>query len=159
MGTKGNAMNGLSVAGLKKWAKKNKGLAKTVCLAKAFAETERERVNAYAEKLFATYEFYNDLDGSGERLDTYHDLYLSEDEGGATKFYHELSALHVENGWTGDPEHCPALTAESLLTEAENALLASLGEFAGFDAGSLYSLELRNKALDLALTGCLGTLV
>ncbi len=64
----------------------------------------------------------------------------------------ECLVAHREHGWTGDPEHCPALSAEDLMYKAENLLLESLEKLTG--AGFYGSLELRKKALDLALGVC-----
>jgi hypothetical protein len=150
-----------TVPALKKWARANKGLAKAVLKAKAFAEVERERVDAYVEGVFAKYEFYNDLDSprntrKGEKLTHSKSLYLSTDEAKTSEFYAECDRAHREHGFTGTEGHCPALEAESLLVEAENGLLDEVGKLMGLDGRDFSrSLELRAKTLDWALSVCL----
>jgi hypothetical protein len=150
-----------TVKEMKKWAKDNKSLAETVALATAFAQCETERVAAYTKPIFDTYEFYADLKGEdGERLTDPDKLYLSEDDEKCAAYYAELDKAHREHGFDGPEGHCPALVAQDLQRQAEQALLNALGEFSGVDGMDFnQSLELRAKALDMAMSCCLGKLV
>lgn len=144
---------------LKIWARDHRGLAKAVCEAKAFAEMERDRVNSYVRVVFDRYEFTNDMDGSGEKISDPSRLYLSQDEDQVAAYYADCDRAHREHGFNGPEGHCPALVAEGLLADAENALLIAVGEFAGVNGMDFCrSLSLRSKALDWALTVCLGEL-
>lgn len=154
-----------TVPAFKRWARKNRDLAMTVLKARVFAEMENERVEAYREPVFAKYEFTNDMDRprnthKGEKLTHSKQLYLSENEELCKAFYAECELAHREHGFDGPEGHCPALSAESLQREAEQLLLDSLGEFCGIDGNDFNrSLEMRTKALELALASCLGKLV
>lgn len=143
-----------TVAGLKTWAKANKSLAETVALATAYAQTERARVDAYEAPIFARYGFTDADDGTP--ITDPRRLYLSGDDAACAAFYAECLVAHKAHGWTGDPEHCPALVADSDRIKVENLLLESLGEFMGSGKEhGFWTLELRKKALDLALGVCL----
>lgn len=144
----------VTVTKLKSWARRNKDLAMTVAKAKAFAQIERERVDAYITPLFARYGF---KDEDGQPIANASKLYLCEDDAACKAFYAECLTAHAANGWTGDPEFCPALVAEDLLIRAEQLLLESLGRLVGVD-GSDFSrnLELRARAVSHALSVCLG---
>jgi hypothetical protein len=137
---------------LEKWAKDNRSLAYAACAAKAFADSERERVSAYVKPLFAAFSFTDDLTGSGEKLTDPNRAYLSEDDEKAARFYAACDKAHREHGFTGPEGFCPALVAENLQMKAEDALLKSLCEFAGMSWP--YNLKLRAKALGLALSAC-----
>ena len=60
MYVKGQGNMALTINKLKNWARENRDLALTVCTARAFAELELERVNAYILPVFETYEFTKD---------------------------------------------------------------------------------------------------
>lgn len=141
----------LNVAKLKTWARTNRSLAMMVAKAMAFAQVERERVDAYVVPIFVRYGF-TDSD-TGETLTDPRKLYLSNDEKRCAEFYAEVAIAHRANGWDGDPEFCPALVAEDLQTKAENLLLESLGKRIGVDG--FYNLDLRKRVLDLSLAVCL----
>jgi hypothetical protein len=143
---------------LKKWAGTHRELAKTVCLAKAFAEVEKERVDAYILPVFETFEFAEDCEGgSGEKITDPERLYLSEDEKLATTYYAACDKAHREHGFDGPEGHSPALIAGHLLIQAENLLLDELCKLMGVE--SISNLDLRDKALDWGLSVCLGKIV
>lgn len=144
--------NKLTVNKLKAWAKANREVAMTALKARAFAELERERVDAYIAPIFARYGFVDDLNGTGAALTDPKKLYLSTDEERCADYYSECDRAHREHGYTGDAGTCPALVAEDLQIHAENILLDSLAKFVGVDG--FYSLEIRAKALDLAIGAC-----
>lgn len=139
------------VSALKAWAREHRDMALTVVKARAFAEVERERVNAYVVPIFQRYGFTDDMfdDRPKRVLTDPKDLYLSEDEERCKEFYAECDRAHREHGYKGEAGTCPALVAEDILVKCENLLLAELGEFIGVDG--FYTLELRRKALDHAL--------
>jgi hypothetical protein len=143
----------VSLARFKEWARTNRDLALTVCTAKAFAEVERERVDAYVRPIFARYAFTDDLGRTGRLLVDPKDCYLSEDDARCAAFFAECDRAHRAHGWSGPDGNCPALEAEHLLIKAENLLLDALGGLIGMDG--FYSLDLRARALDLALGACL----
>lgn len=153
----------MSVESFKEWATKNRPLALKVLAAMAFAEVERERVNAYIEPIFLKYGFRHDNDyggrvrPTGELLKESRQLYLSKDEDGAQRFYAECNRANVEHGWKGDPELCPALVAEGIQTKAEQALLKAANGLLGLDAESIYG-EKRKQLLDLLLGACVRTM-
>lgn len=148
-----------SVEKLKAWAKENRELALVVVQAMAFAQVERERVDAYIEPIFLKYGFTNDFDSprnthKGEPLTKSKDLYLSADEERCKEYYAECDRAHREHGYRGEEGTCPALVAEDIQVQAENVLLKSLEAFLG--VGGFYTLDARKRALDLALNACVG---
>jgi hypothetical protein len=142
-----------TVPELKKWALATRPLAKAVLMAQAFADVERERVNAYIKPLFLSFMF---TDEDGKPITDPDRLYLSADDAGAKTYYEVCDREHRAHGFDGPEGFCPALVAEELQREAEQALLNELGKFTGID-GMDYnrSLEIRKKALDMALGVCL----
>jgi hypothetical protein len=151
-----NITAALNVETLQAFARENKPIAETVCLAQAFAELETERVMAYIKPLFATFEFYRDLDGDedGERITDLDQLYLSKDDEQARAFYDAADAAHREHGFDGEKDIWPNLVAESMHTDAENCLLQAFAEFIGVSPGRFYG-KLRAQALDLLMRICL----
>lgn len=149
----------MSVESFKEWATKNRPLALKVLAAMAFAQVERERVDGYIEPIFAKYGFRHDDDHggrikpSGKLLEHSRQLYLSKDDVRAKLFYEECRKANIEHGWKGDPELCPALTAESALTKAEQALLKAANGMMGINVEDLYG-EKRKTLLDLLLGAC-----
>ena len=147
-------MNTPSIKEFKRWSRENASLARAVCLAQAFAECERERVDAYVRPIFERYAFQLagkwNLSGPVEKLS---DLYLCEDER-LPEFYEELDKAHRLHGFTGPHGHCPALVAEMLLVNAQNALLASGCALMGIEREALYG-ENRRKMLDLLMGAAL----
>lgn len=150
MTTTTNATKTMTATKLRAWARSNRSLAETVLKAQAFAELERERVDAYVAPIFARYGFKDD---EGNAISAPRKLYLCEDDAACATFYAECDVAHRAHGFTGGAGECPALVAEDLLTQAQNLLLDSLAKFVGVD-GFSGSLELRAKALDLALGAC-----
>jgi len=141
----------LTVAKLKAWSKKNRRLALAALKARAFAELERERVDAYILPIFAKFGFTSDE--TGAPLTSPSKLYLCNDDERVAAFFAECDIAHREHGYVGEAGTCPALVAEDLQRTAENALLDSLARFVGVD-GFCGTLELRGKALDLAIGTC-----
>lgn len=66
----------------------------------------------------------------------------------------QCDAAHRAHGFRGGAGEHPALVAETLKIKAENLLLESLAAFTG--APGFYTLELRAKALRIAIGSCLG---
>lgn len=132
---------------LKTWARDNRELALAVAKTQAFAQLERERVNAYVLPIFMSYGF---TDEDGKPITKPERLYLSDAEDRIALYYDECDLAHSAHGYTGEYGTCPALVAESLQIKAENALLQSLATFIGVD-GFYASLDLRKKALRIAM--------
>lgn len=144
-------MNTPSLAQFKKWSKAHKSLAEAVCMAKAFAQVERERVNAYIQPLFESFGF---VDDEGNKIESQNGLYRCNDEVMLKVFYAESDAAHRAHGFTGPEGHCPALRVENLQIQSESYLLKAGAELLGFDADGLYG-ENRAKMLDLLMKSCL----
>lgn len=132
--------------------------ARAAMMAQAFAQLERERVDAYIQPLFEIYTFTvsPDMCGRGDRdagqvITDRGRLYLAPDSQ-TTPFYRECDKEHRKHGFTGPEGHCPALTAEHLQIIAENNLLdyGLAGLELGFDRSALWG-EKRKKMLDLLL--------
>jgi hypothetical protein len=147
-------VNTRTVAQFKQWAIAHTRLARAVCAAKALAQLERERVNAYVLPIFKTYRF---LDESGAPIDSPDALFLCKDDAMCKAFYDACDVAHRAHGWRGREGHCPALTAEHLLITAENALLEAGCEFLGPEQmpSALYGGDKRKEMLDLLLGACL----
>lgn len=135
----------------KRWAKTHAPLASAVCMAKAFAQLERARVDAYIRPVFESFQF---VDDEGNKIDTPRDLYRCDDEVMCKAFYAQCDAAHRAYGFTGPEGHCPALQAENLLVQAEVHLLKAGGELFGIDGNAVYGDD-RKKLLNLLLEACL----
>jgi hypothetical protein len=145
-------MNTPTLKQFNEWIKDNKSLAETVCRAKAIAQGERERVDAYIKPIFESYSF---VDEEGNKIATYREVFLSSDEAKCKEFFAACDAAHRAHGHTGDWGTCPALQAETLLIQAENALIASGCKLLGVKGFSAYSGENRAKMLDLLTSACM----
>ena len=143
----------------KTWARAHHALALAVCKAHAFAECERARVNAYILPIFQRYGFRADLKlihqspDANRPLSTPDELYLSEDPR-IPDYYAECDAAHRAHGFRGPDGHCPALRAENLHIQAENALLEAAHDLLEVDLSGLNG-QTRKKMLDLLLGACL----
>jgi hypothetical protein len=144
----------------KHWAADCAPAARAVLLAQAFAELERERVDAYVRPIFDRYQFQYAAEWGDRRgglsgpIPSPKDLYLCDDAPGLAAYYADCDDAHRAHGFTGPAGHCPALRAESLLLAAQNALIDLAKPLFGFDARDLYG-EDRRKCLDLLLGACL----
>lgn len=145
-----------------RWARDCAPAARAVCMAQAFAELERERVNAYVRPIFERYAFEygacwaDNPDGTPyhKRIPDVEHLYLCDDEPGLRAFYADCDQAHRAHGFTGPQGHCPALTAENLLRLTEAALIDLSTPLFGFDSTHLFG-DTRRKCLDLLLGACL----
>ena len=144
-------MKKMNLEEFKAWARANCGVARAVCLAQAVAECERERVDAYILPIFKTYGFRAHRDG--RVLTTPDELYLTDDAR-CPHFFAECDVAHRAHGFTGPAGHCPALAAEHLHIEAENALLELGAAVTGVAKDRLHG-ENRAKMLKLLLGACL----
>jgi hypothetical protein len=148
----------------KAWARSHYDMAHTVCMAQAFAQLERERVNAYIKPVFDLFDFYVNLEwrkgepGKGVRQDWKiidpDKLYLSDQGDLCAEYYAECDREHRKHGFDGPQGHCPALRAEELQRQAEYALLLAASDLFGADLHETYG-DQRRKALDLLLGACL----
>jgi hypothetical protein len=139
-------------AEFKEWAIAHKSLAMAVCAAKALAELERERVDAYVLPIFRSFCF---ADEAGKKIEDPKYLFLSEDEAMCQAYFARCDAAHRAHGFTGPEGHCPALQAESLLISAQHALLQAGCDFLGIEVFQLYGGgNQEKKMLDLLLRAC-----
>lgn len=143
----------------KAWAKSHHSLAHAVCMAQAFAQLERERVDAYVGPIFDSFGFHYrgdlaDKAGLSGPIPSPKELYLCDDERQLALYYEECDQAHRAHGFKGPKGHCPALVAEHLQIIAENALLKAGGALVGVDFIGT-SLEHRAQALDLLMGACL----
>jgi hypothetical protein len=144
------------LAEFKRWAKSHTKLAEAVCLAQAFAECQRERVDAYITPIFQRYAFQysGELIGNlSGPLPSQGDLYLCEDPR-IGDYYEECDRAHRAHGFNGPHGQCPALVAEHLLIKAQNALIDAAIPLFGVEC-YMMSTEQRTKYLDLLLGACL----
>lgn len=119
--------------------------------AKAFAELERERVDAYATPLLKSYGFTtSEKYGRPVRsIEKTSDLYLVDDlkEPLVLAFYEDLYDADKAHGWKGERGKCPALVAEHAVIEAERHVLTLSGDLFGVDVVNVFG-DLRKKWLD-----------
>jgi hypothetical protein len=145
----------VNVEQFKQWAKDVQPAAKAVLMARVFAQMERERVNAYVQPILASYAFKADafdgkFRGGNETITKSSDLYLTEDPR-LPEFYAACDKAHRDHGFTGPDGHCPALTAEHLLVQTEQALIELAKPLFGID--DVYG-ENRTKYLELLIGAC-----
>lgn len=141
---------------VKRWAKEHIDLALALCQAMAFAEIKRKQVDAYILPVFQRFHFTADID-NGQPITRPKDLYLSSDETQCAAYYAACDKAHREHGFTGEEGHCPALIAENLVIETENALIAAAEPLFGIEVHHLWKMEDRRKYLDLLVGACLKT--
>jgi hypothetical protein len=161
-----------TIAALKHWAHDNARLASAVLAAQVIAEAKRAEVDAYTQAILDRYCFpptpeWNARLELADRcrpdggLARTRDLFLAaavgaDDDAQLAAFHAECDAAHRARGFDGPAGHCPALTAEHTLIEAQNALLDSGGALFGWESGQLYGAT-RAKALDLLIGACAQT--
>ena len=141
-----------TVEEFKTWAKTQKDLALAVCQAQAFAECEKERVEAYIRPIFDRYTFIDKR--TSERITNPDWLYCSEQEELCNAYYDECDKAHREHGFRGPHGNWPDLEAKTLQIKAEKVLLEAGSELMGIEDITLYG-ENREKMLKLLLGACL----
>ena len=151
-----------TLAQFKAWAKAHSSLAMAVLEARAFAQIERERVDAYIKPVFDLFDFYvkpewrkgepGQTFGQDWRVLEQKHLYMSDQEALCDQFYEECDKEHRKHGFKGPHGYCPALMAENLVIEAEKALIQSAGPLFGQDL-NCYG-DLRQKLLDTLIGAC-----
>jgi hypothetical protein len=133
--------------------------ARAVLMARAHAELTRERVDAYIQPIFESFNFHY----SGELaekcklsgpLPARKDLYLCGDDVKVRAYFDACDLAHRERGFTGPKDHCPALIAENLQMETERAFLKLASPLFGVEFEDTYG-EQRVKALDLLIGACI----
>ncbi len=146
------------LATFKAWAKDCAPAARAVCMARAFAEVERERVDAYIAPIFAAYRFEYRPGRSGLTgvIPDPKYLYMVEDldDPLVAAFYADCAAAHRAHGWTGPADHCPALHAETLRRETERLLIGLAEPLFGLSNDHLFG-DNRVKYLELLIGACL----
>jgi len=135
--------------------------------AKAATQVITETVRPIHVKVFAGFEFYNDLSvehgAKRERITDPDALYLSLDETGVNAYYAAVDqALRVAGLKPTDMpvEHCPILVAEHEQTKAERVLIEAAARMLGYhnpqDFNNLllcqeHGLERRNDFIELVV--------
>lgn len=140
-----------------RWAQINAPVAKAVIMAQAFAELERERVNTYIRPIFDRYAFVDGMSRGahlGQPLETPDQIYLSTDEAKVKAYFEECDTAHRAHGFTGPQGHCPALRADNLLIQAQNALIDQAIPLFGIESCDLFGDD-RKRYLDLLIGACL----
>jgi hypothetical protein len=145
----------VNVEQFKQWAKDVRPAAKAVLMARVFAQMERERVDAYIQPILEDYAFKADafegkFRGGNETITKTSDLYLTDDPR-LPDFYAACDREHRKHGFTGPDGHCPALRAENLLMQAEQALIKLAEPLFGID--DVYG-DNRTKYLELLIGAC-----
>ena len=143
----------------KRWARAHKALALAVRNAQAFAEVEKERVDAYILPLFHTFDFRDTFprrDGSisNKPLTNPEQLYLYTNEPLTTAYYAACDKAHRKHGFTGPEGECPALIAQELYRQAARILIEEACPLFGLAPEQLY-FENREKFLHLIVEVCL----
>ncbi len=140
--------------------KANRNLAMTVCEAQAYAAVMRSKVDAYIAPIFEKYTFMVDekfvrVGEQQERITDIKLLYMTNlDAPLYLQFMQECQDAYKAHGFKGPDGHCPALAAEWIAIQAENALLEFFKEFFGLENVGIYC-ENRQKMLKLVLGACL----
>jgi hypothetical protein len=139
----------------RQWAIDCAPAAKAVLTARAFAQAERERADAYISPIFQTYQFeygerWRDFTGP---IQTVADLYLCDDQRLVAAFVEDCDRAHRAHGFTGPTGSSPVVDAERLVTEAEQALLVLAQPLFGIEASSIH-LDYRAEYLELLITEC-----
>lgn len=130
--------------------------ARAVLLARAHAQVMRERVDAYIRPVFDRYEFtYGAIAERVGRIPSPEQLYLCDDEARVAAFFAECDTVHRAHGFTGPTGHCPALRAEHLARETENALIDLTAPWFGIRADMLHYGDDRKRFLDLVIGAAL----
>jgi hypothetical protein len=126
-------------------------------MAQVLAEAKREQVDKLERQVLAenNYEYdterWGKLDVSGKVTEP-KDTYLMKEEHFAD-YHAKMQAIHLDNGFERAKDgYCPALCAESLLTDAETNLMDAAQEYTGIDPSNIWSLEKRAEYLRI-LTG------
>lgn len=155
-----NARPRVSLEEFKRFARETAPAARAVLMARAFAEVERARVDAYILPLFATFrfEYRGDLAArcgcSGPILSP-RELYLCDDEAQVQAYFAACDAAHRAHGFTGPDGHCPALRAEQLRREAERALIELAAPLFGISADAVGYGDDRKEFLHLIIGACM----
>lgn len=149
---------------LKDWARDNASLAYSVLMARAFAQTERARVDAYINPIFETYGFtyaekWIERGRPAGLIAKREDLYLSDDEPQIAHFYAACDAAHRAHGFTGPAGHCPALVAEHLVRQAERLLVELAEPIAGLTHHRLLcsGLDKLHEYVEMLIKLCVST--
>lgn len=124
-------------------------------MARAYAETMRERINAIYRDILTECPIYETR--SGKPILDPERLYLCEDDALVRDAWDEANKRERAAGIKPDlmpDEHCPALAAEFMQTKAENMLIKASGAPFGVTNNSLLCAGLgkRQKWIDLIVS-------
>lgn len=137
----------------KAWAKEYHDLAIAVCQAKAFAQVERDRVDAYIKPLLADFSLKDD---DGNYITEPNAVYLCNNEEQVKEYFEACDREHRKHGFTGPHGHCPALIAENLQMDAEQALIQAGAILFGMAELHVYG-EDRKNILNILLGACINS--
>ena len=178
-----SAQPSVTESDLQQWATDNAKLALAVCETQAYAEVTKEIVDAYVQPIFESFAFICEgtmaerFDASPRKGDTekcvgrkiktpddrefcwLHGRNESDEiKDKLRRYYEAVDAEHRRQGYLDlEPGHCPALRAQNLHTEAENALIDSAHDLFGLDSHQLYG-DNRKTYLDLLMRICIKAL-
>lgn len=145
---------------LKRWSLKSRRLALAVCAAQANAELTREKVDKYVGPIFGSFDFKFCGDMAeragiaGQPVPNPGELYLCEDPR-ITDYYAACDREHGAQGYDLKPGYCPALVAEMILIDAQNALIDSAKPLFGVEVCDLHKDNHRAEYLKLLIGSCL----
>jgi hypothetical protein len=178
-----SAQPSVTESDLQQWATDNAKLALAVCETQAYAELTKEMVDGYVQPIFDSFEFICEgtmaerFDASPRKGDTekcvgrkiktpddrefcwLHGRNESDEiKDKLRRYYEAVDAEHRRQGYLDlEPGHCPALRAQNLHIQAENALIDSAHELFGLDSHQLYG-DNRKTYLDLLMGICIKAL-
>lgn len=124
-----------TAAELRQWITLNGSRVEEVVRLEEFAKSERKRVDAYTQPIWDQFGFGQPTPDKAYLID-------GRDED-LQKFYEATYAANAAHGWTGQYDHCPALTAENNFIKKQAALVE---EFFGCE---IYKPELIRKGFTL----------
>lgn len=153
----------LTVTSLKSFVKANKSLVEDLIKAREEAPKVRAAVDAVVNPLFAKFEFWTPerervRDGKvireRTRITDPDKLYMAEEmDTPAMLAWDKARNEAILANFPGTPdEFCPALMAESKITELENKLLKSAGEALDPSLGNIWNMDSRAKAIKLFIS-------
>lgn len=134
----------------KRFCKTNGRLALAVVEAQALAQVTRAKVDAYIAPVLAAAAL---RDEDGALITNAQQVYLCADDAACSAFFAACDAAHRAAGYDMPPGYNPALVAQSMLIDAENALIDAGCKLLGVER-CLVDGENRADMLKLLLGAC-----
>jgi hypothetical protein len=132
-----------------------KTAAETLIGAQAYIALIRPVVEGYQRRILAKHQFriartwVERGDEDSIILDPNHSYLLEDDD--ASVVYDEFHAEALAHGFDVPPSHCPLLMAESMVIQAERALLLAAQYITKIDPDEFWDMKLRRELIDLTL--------